>query len=224
MINISELFVDAHLPEPLTKQQIYELFKRYENGDVEARDTIIVHNIKLVLYRVMKKFKSLSYDKQELVEIGLIGLIKSVDTFNISKNVSFSSYASVCIDNEILMFIRKNKNADNIDSLDESIQQGDSSDRYLTLKDILSDCHSDFALDYEHEEIMEALRKAVFELDEKDREIIKLYFGFYNKRYTLDEIGKKYNISRSYVSRLKIKILSELKVKLEKKGITKMLK
>lgn len=215
MIDKNELFIDQNLPNPLSKNEIYELFKKYKNGDNKARDTIIIHNIKLVLHRVMKRFNNTSYENCELVEIGLIGLIKAVDSFNIDRYASFSSYAGVCIDNEILMFMRTDKErCDNI-SLDENMNS-DTTDRYTTLKDVIPDTSVNLELEYENKEIINLLKDLTQKLNDRDKDIVILYFI---ENYTQQQIADKYNISRSYISRVILKILEKLKFELNDRGI-----
>lgn len=100
------MFIDSNLPKPLTKVQIYDLFKKYQFGDISAKDERIKHNIRLVINHVKRKFSNVQCDKNELVAIGLIGLVKSVDKFDISRDFEFVTYAARCIDNEILTFIK----------------------------------------------------------------------------------------------------------------------
>lgn len=108
-MNTEELFLDVELPKALIKAQIYELLDKIKQGDEEAIKIMVEHNIRLVLHEVTGRFKSVAYDKKDLVSIGNLGLIKAVETFDKSKNVEFSSYAIRCIDNEILMFLRNLK-------------------------------------------------------------------------------------------------------------------
>ena len=103
-------FTTESLPPILTKEQTKQLFIECKNGNSEARNELINHNIALVINQVVKKFCTNNYDRRDLVSIGLIGLIKSVDTFDVNRNISFSTYATKCIDNEILMFLRRDKN------------------------------------------------------------------------------------------------------------------
>ena len=114
----NELFIEDKLPDPLSQSELYSYFEKMKSGDTKAREIIIKHNIKLVFNQVMKRFCNMPYEKKELISIGLIGLIKSVDTFDISKDRKFSSYAVKCIDNEILMFLRREKKYSKEQSLD----------------------------------------------------------------------------------------------------------
>ena len=110
-MNTEELFLDANdLPKPLSKDELSELFDKIKLGDEEAKNKVIEHNIRLVLYEVTKKFRTVNYDKKDLISIGNVGLIKAVLTFDKSRNMEFATYAVKCIDNEILQFLRKLKN------------------------------------------------------------------------------------------------------------------
>lgn len=199
-MNINEPFLDAHnLPQPLSKEEMYRLVNEFNEGSMEARDKLITHNIRLVIYEVANKFKSVDYDKKDLVSIGNIGLLKAINTYDLKKGIEFATYATKCIDNEILMFLRKLKKDKNVDSLDRVIFQ-DKDGSELKLGDMVSD-------DNEQLETYRILREIVKQLPERDKEIIMLYFGFYNgKKYTQKEIANKFNISQSYISRLTTKI------------------
>ena len=147
-MNTNELFIDANkLPQPLPKSQVNELLDKVKHGDEDAIKMIIEHNIRLVLYQVNNKFKSVEYDKKDLVSIGNIGLIKAVTTFDKSKNVEFATYATRCIDNEILMFLRKLKKDQKVDSLDKTITH-DKEGKELKIEDTISD-ENDIVEDYE---------------------------------------------------------------------------
>ena len=104
-MNYNEMFIENNLPAVLTKDELMRYFENYRNGDEKARQIIIYHNIRLVLYEVRKRFCNTMHDEKDLVSIGLIGLIKSVDGFDLSRNIEFMTYATRCIDNEILMFL-----------------------------------------------------------------------------------------------------------------------
>ena len=212
-MNTNELFVESNkLPKALSKVEVYELFEKFYAGNYSAREKIIIHNIKLVIYKVINKYNFVLYDKKDLVSIGIIGLTKAVDTFDISKNYEFSTYAARCIENEILMFLRHLKVRSNVASFDEVV--GLNYDlKNIELKDIINNgvnLEEDYILKEEHYEI----RSLVEKLPEREKEIIKLYFGFYGLRYNQKEIAKKLNIHQSYVCRIIKSVLIDLKEKL----------
>ena len=169
-----DLFV-CSLPQPLSKEKTYELLKRKTKED---KDILITHNIRLIVYEILNKFKTVNYDKKELVSIGIMGLIKAVDTYDISKKVEFSTYAMKCIDNEILIFLRKLKKDQIIDSLEQTIYETDKG-LEIKLKDILQS-DSDLVKNIEEQEIYKIIRNIVETIPGKDKEIVKLYFGFYD--------------------------------------------
>lgn len=215
-----ELFIDSNkLPKPLSKPELYSYLKQYKQGDLSAREKVIIHNIRLVLNQVSKKFSDTPYDKKELVSIGIVGLVKSVDTFDIDKNFEFATYAVRCINNEILMFLRKGKKA----ITDQSIYKPigiDKNGNEKNLEDILEDNTSDFVSEYEDQITYNEIRKIVYNLPDRDREIILLYFGFVdNHQYTQNEIAEKLQISKSYVSRLLTKIIKKIGIQLQTNGV-----
>ena len=215
----NDIFIEGYkLPKKLPKEEMYDLLAKVSQGDTDARQKLIEHNIRLVIFEVNGRFKTLEHDKSELVSIGILGLVKAVDTYDLSKKIEFSSYAIRCIDNEILMFIRKLKKEKNIDSLDRPIG-GEGSDKKIKLEDTISS-DVDIETSYEDEEDYAQVRRIVYSLPEREREIIMLSFGFYDGRvYKQREIADKLNISRSYASRLIAKIVKDIKKQLEELGI-----
>lgn len=196
--------------KPLSKKEMIDAFIKYQNGDKSARTYLISHNIRLVYY-LASKYKSTKYDIEELFSIGQIGLVRAVDTFDLSKEIHFATYASRCIVNEILMFLRRNKKYQNDVSLETPLSVDDKGNE-LSFQDFLSDPDTNIIENYEKGETIEEIRNLVFSLPEREREAIYLYFGFYgDKRYTQKEIAEKLNISQSYVSRLIGRILKKLK-------------
>lgn len=218
-MNTDELFIDADkLPNPLPKSQLYELLDKVEQGNEDAAKIIIEHNIRLVLYLVSNKFKSIEYDKKDLVSIGNIGLIKAVKTFDKSKKVKFSTYATRCINNEILIFIKKVKKDQKIDSLDKTITHGKEG-KELKIKDIISD-EINIVKDYEKNINYKIIQEIIKELPERNREIIMLYFGFYNnKTYTQKEIADIMSVSQPYISKLIPKIVKRIKIQLQENDV-----
>lgn len=217
----NSLFISADLPRPLSKEEMRVCFEKYKEGDMVARNTIIVHNIRLVMHEA-GKFQNTSYELEEIVSIGIIGLIKSIDKFDIEKNFEFATYAARCIDNEILMFMRKNKKHFNCESIYMTL--GETLDvKERRLIDTLEDFKSNFGLDYEIKDTYREVRKIVEKLPDNDRKIIMLYFGFIDNRpYTQNEIAKKLNISQSYISKLIVRTLKKIKDEIEKNKLVEM--
>lgn len=201
-MNFHELFYEGFLvPEPLSKEKINELLLQAKNGSKYARDLLIIHNIKLVLFELSKTFKSVEYDKNDLLSLGCLGLIKAIDTYDIDKGYEFNTYAIRCIDNEINMFLRKLVRIQRIDSLDRPIYI-DSNGNELNLKETINSdaCLEDDIID---KDIIRIVRELVEKLGDREKKIIMLYFGFYdNKTYSQKEISSILNISQSYVSKL----------------------
>lgn len=214
-MDTEELFIDGQtLPDPLDRDELYCLLEKMEQGDDFARDKLVEHNIRLVLHQVVGKFRFVDYDKKDLVSIGNIGLIKAIDTFDRTRKIEFSTYATRCIDNEILMFIRK-INRDKVIQSFESTVCSNVEDSQTKIKDILRN-EGDFVEEYIDNECYNIIMGMIEKLPKRDQDFIFMNFGFYDgKEYTQNEIAEKYNISQSYVS-MKInrdirKIVSNLK-------------
>lgn len=191
-------FIDVTLEKQLTKDETKENFIKYRNGEISAREKLILHNLRLVLYEVNNKFFSAPFDKDELVSVGMIGLIKAIDAFNLDKKIEFTTFAATCIDNEIKMYIRKNKKYLINESFDSIIDE----ETEFKLEKILYDENADFVSKYEDKELKENILKIIDSLSEIDSKIMKLNFGFYGERYTQKEIATIINYSQSYISRI----------------------
>ena len=215
--NSSEFFIEG-LPGSLSQEESDKLFKMARQGDKEARNELILHNVKLVMYEVKKRFCFAGFDVEDLVSVGNIGLIKAVETFDKEKGFNFSSYATRCIDNEILMYLNKSKSEKVDTSLDKPVVGGHNDDE-MDIMDTIKD-NTDIVNEWLAKERLQIIRQAVEKLPEQGREIIKLYFGFYNnKTYTQNEISRILSISQSEVSK-KIKLfLSDLNVTLYNEGV-----
>lgn len=212
-------FIDANLPHPLDKEELYSYFEKMKLGDKNARNVIILHNIRLVISEVEKKFSNTPYDLKELVSVGLIALIKSVDTFDISYGFYFSTYAIRCIDNEILAFMRNVSKCLYDISLDQPVSV-DEEGKKLIVEDTLVDSDSDFVLDYENNETHKIIREIVSELSDEDKNIIIKYFGFMNhKPMSQVEIANELGLSQAQVSRNIKKILKKISIQLATQGI-----
>ena len=218
-IQMKNVFITSDLLEPLSDEEVEYYFREERYWKAQARDNFIHHNIRLVLNEVRARFSQNS-DLEELVSVGLIGLIKSVDTFNIDLNFKFSTYAAKCIDNEILMFLKKRKKFILEKSLDIPIGMEDKFGNVQILMDVLVDEKTDIASEYEKKVVCEEIRKIVYQLPDRDREIILLYFGFFNDHtYMQKEIAEKFNISQSYVSRVIIRNVKKIGLQLKKFGL-----
>lgn len=193
--------VQSELPKCLSKQEVYDLFNKIKLGDGCARDKLVEHNIRLVLYEVNGRFKSVDYDKSDLVSMGIVGLMKAIDTFDVSKGIEFVTYATRCIDNEILIFLRKLKKEQVVDSLDKVISW-DNNGNELKIEDIVCD-GTDITSEYIDNETYMILRQMIDILPEREKKIVMLKFGFYNDRvYSQDEIANMMSISQPQVSRI----------------------
>lgn len=212
------LFVTKVL-EPLSQEEILINFQKYYNGDMEAREKIINHNIRLVSLIISRMNSNMVYNKKELFSSGCLGLINAVDTFNANKGYSFSSYAYACIKNEIMVFIKKEHKHINNSSLEEIIFK----DSGQTLGETILDDKVHLEEDYEKAEIYGIVRQCVNELPYTEKRVVLLYYGFIdNKSYTQEEIGKILNYSKQYVSVILKKAKDIITLKLKKNGIIEM--
>lgn len=203
------------LPAPLTKLQEDEVFRMLEINEAEARQTLITHNLRLVVY-IAKKFESTGVGIEDLVSIGTIGLIKAVNTFCPNKNIKLATYASRCIENEILMFLRKSSQYKNELSIDEPLNI-DWDGNELLLSDILGTDEDIVNGNIESEAEKSVLLQAVENLPERERCIMKMRFGIPNgNEMTQKEVADIIGISQSYISRLEKRIIKKLKRDLEK--------
>lgn len=197
-------------PKPLTPKEEEIYLEKMKNGDKEAKNKLVEHNLRLVAH-IIKKYYANTNDQDDLVSIGTVGLIKAINTFNPNKNIKLSSYASRCIENEILMYFRSVKKRSQDISLNEAIDS-DKDGNPLTLMDIMS-CE-DNIIDELDTKIKSIQVKSFInkELTERERTIIILRYGLNDdKPLTQREVAKMLNISRSYVSRIETKALKKLK-------------
>ena len=196
------------LPKPLSPEEEAELLLRIEKEEA-VRTRLVEHNLRLVVY-IAKKFENTGVGIEDLISIGTIGLVKAINTFRPEKNIKLATYASRCIENEILMFLRKGQNQHEL-SLEEPLT-GDNDGNELLLSDILS---SDDDAVYKHletEEDRKILHTALDCLDEREKMIISLRFGLINgKEMTQKEVADLLGISQSYISRLEKKIIARLR-------------
>ncbi len=204
------------LPPPLTSEEESELLGRL-GTDESISQVLIERNLRLVVY-IAKKFENTNADIEDLISIGTIGLIKAINTFDPTKNIKLATYASRCIENEILMFIRKNSSRRTDLSIDEPLRV-DWDGNELLLSDVLFSGDDEVYDAVEHDEDYMLLRRAVESLPERERVIITLRFGLYggNER-TQAEVAEMLGISQSYISRLEKKILKELRQMIDGKN------
>ncbi len=203
------------LPSPLTKEEEDELTEKLEFNDEEAKGKLVEHNLRLVVY-IAKRFESTGINLEDLISIGTIGLIKGVNTFRKSKNIKLATYASRCIENEILMFLRKNSNIKNELSIEEPLNV-DWDGNELLLSDILGTDADTVNKNIENEVEKSLLIEAMKKLSNREQKIIIMRFGLNNnKEMTQKQVADKLNISQSYISRLEKKILERLKYEIER--------
>ncbi len=198
------------LPPPLKKEIEEDLVRRSNMGDLEARNKLIEHNLRLVVF-LAKKYDNTIYDLEDLVSIGTIGLIKGIKTYKLDKNIKLATYASRCIDNEILMFLRKNKKRMSEVSFEDSVNL-DSEGNELHIEDIFGTEEDLVEKSIECKDDKLLLVSEVKKLDERDKEIIELRYGLSGKKeLTQKELAQKLNISQSYISRIEKKVIKKLK-------------
>ena len=204
------------LPPPLEKEEENEMIGRL-GEDERARQKLIEHNLRLVVY-IAKRFENTGIGIEDLVSIGTIGLIKAINTFKIEKSIKLATYASRCIENEILMYIRKYSGTRAEISIDEPLNT-DWDGNELLLSDILGSDDDRISYEIELMEERVLIRKAVASLHEREREIIELRYGMNGKReLTQKEVADKLGISQSYISRLEKKIIARLRAQIETEG------
>ncbi|QNK41008.1 RNA polymerase sporulation sigma factor SigE [Caproicibacter fermentans] len=203
------------LPPPLTKPEEEKVMNNIMNHVPNAREPLITHNLRLVVY-IAKKFESSSASVEDLISIGTIGLIKAVNTFCPERNIKLATYASRCIENEILMYLRKTSQLKNEISIDDPLNV-DWDGNELLLSDILGSDQNAVNVNIEEEVERDLLRSAVSRLAPREKEIMQLRFGLNNSReHTQKEVADTLGISQSYISRLEKRIIERLKKDLER--------
>lgn len=200
----------SSFPKPLDRKEEKEAIRRLQAGDKDARALLIERNLRLVSH-IVKKYYSKTNDNDDLISIGTIGLIKAIDSFNPEKCTHIATYASKCIENEILMHFRNLKKSQGEVHLDDSLES-DRDGNPLKLQDTISDSR-DLAEDLEKKIQWEKVARYIEHMeDEREKEIIILRYGLDNKKpLTQREVAARLNISRSYVSRIEKKVLSDIK-------------
>ena len=176
------------LPAPLSEEEEYKLLEKLMNKDKEAKNILVEKNLRLVVY-IAKKFENSGINIEDLISIGTIGLMKAINSYDLSKNIKLATYASRCIENEILMYLRKNNKIKTEISIDEPIN-----------------------IDIEDEENKKILKSAIQKLNSREKTIMQLRYGFDGKEeLTQKEVADKLGISQSYISRLEKKVINNLK-------------
>lgn len=197
------------LPPPLSKEDELSFLIKAKQGDEKAKDKLIEHNLRLVVF-LAKKYESTGYDIEDLVSIGSIGLIKGINTYKIDKNIKLATYASRCISNEILMYIRKNKKSKQEVSLEDTLNY-DAEGNELKLSDVLGTGEDIVDKEFEHKINKEFLNKEINNLSKRDKEIMVLRYGLNNTReYTQKEVANMLGISQSYISRIEKKVINNI--------------
>lgn len=206
------------LPPPLSKEEEETAFTLLQTDFNAARETLIVHNLRLVVY-IAKKFESTGIGLEDLISIGTIGLIKAVNTFSASKNIKLATYASRCIENEILMFLRKSNQYKYEVSIDEPLNI-DWDGNELLLSDVLGTDNDVVNVNIENEAERELLKTAINRLGPREKRIMQMRFGLTDgKERTQKEVADEIGISQSYISRLEKRIIKRLKKEMEKMAI-----
>ena len=202
------------LPAPLSREEEQALFLNMEAQPETARRTLIEHNLRLVVY-IARKFENTGVGIEDLISIGTIGLIKAVKTFDPHKKIKLATDASRCIENEILMYLRKNQNRRKEVSIDEPLNI-DWDGNELLLSDILGTDADAVSSDIERDAERAMLHRAINSLEERERSIMRLRFGLYQngREHTQKEVADRIGISQSYISRLEKRIIRRLRVDL----------
>jgi RNA polymerase sporulation-specific sigma factor len=200
---------------PLDKVEEIELLEKSNNGCLESRNKLIEHNLRLVVY-VAKRFETNSFNLEDLISIGTIGLIKAISTFNCDKNIKLATYASRCIENEILMFLRKKSKMKVEVSLDEPLKV-DGEGNELLLSDVLGSDSNDIFDEIEDVEKRKLLYDAIDTLRPREKLILKMRFGLFEcEEMTQKDVADSLGISQSYISRLEKRIIKKLYNKMNK--------
>ena len=198
------------LPEPLSKEMEELYIEKMQQGDIYAKEQLIEHSLRLVVF-LAKKYENTGVDLEDLVSIGTIGLIKGIQTFQSGKNIKLATYASRCIDNEILMHLRKNKKTKTEISIDASLSL-DGEGNELHLEDVLGTDADIVTREIEEASDKKIMLQEVMKLKPRDRDIIVLRYGLLgNDELTQKEVAEKLGISQSYISRIEKKVIKRLR-------------
>lgn len=198
------------LPPPLEPKEEEEVLEKLSNGDESVRKILVERNLRLVVY-IAKKFENTGVGLEDLISIGTIGLMKAINTFNTDKNIKLATYASRCIENEILMYLRRSNRIKGEISIDEPLNQ-DGDGNELLLSDILGTDPDITSRRIEEEVDKKLLRASIKKLNNRERNIMELRFGFVSgNEKTQKEVADMLGISQSYISRLEKKIIGKIK-------------
>ena len=198
------------LPAPLDSDEEKILLEKLMQKDVKAKNTLIERNLRLVVY-IAKKFENSGVNIEDLISIGTIGLMKAVNSYNLEKNIKLATYASRCIENEILMFLRKNNKIKTEISIDEPINT-DSEGNDMSLADILGTDNESIYISVEDNDNKKVLLNAIKKLNKREKTIMQLRYGFDGvDELTQKEVADKLGISQSYISRIEKKVINNLK-------------
>lgn len=201
---------NASLPPPLSPKEEEELISKLETGSQEIKQTLVERNLRLVVY-IAKKFENTGVGLEDLVSIGTIGLMKAINTFNVEKKIKLATYASRCIENEILMYLRRSNRIKGEISIDEPLNQ-DGDGNELLLSDILGTDPDITSRRIEDEVDKKLLKASIDKLNSRERNIMELRFGFVSgNEKTQKEVADMLGISQSYISRLEKKIINKMK-------------
>lgn len=214
--DLQVLYINSNniLPPPLGEKEELALLIKVKEGDIDARNTLIIHNLRLVVF-IAKKFESTKVNIEDLISIGSMGLIKGVQTFKLEKNIKLATYASRCIENEILMYLRKTYRMRQEVSLDEVLSV-DSEGNEMMLADVLGDLEPSALVKLTEEEDLRNLYVALDNLNEREREIITMRFGLFGLTpMTQKEVAEMLGISQSYISRLEKRIIDKMRQEIE---------
>ena len=220
MSNAAEIFYIGGsdvLPPPLSPEEEKKMLEEFDKGSQEARAVLIERNLRLVVY-IAKKFDSAGINVEDLISIGTIGLIKAVNTFNSGKNIKLATYASRCIENEILMYLRRNNKTKSEVSFDEPLNT-DWDGNELLLSDILG-TESDIVYSHIEEEVnKDLLTYSMGKLSAREKRLMEMRFGLAGEReMTQKEVADRMGISQSYISRLEKKIIGRLRREIKRLG------
>ena len=198
------------LPPPLSNEEETKYLLLASDGNMEARNKLIEHNVRLVVF-LAKKYENTGYDLEDLVSIGSIGLIKGINTYKMDKNIKLATYCSRCIANEILMFLRKNEKRRTEISFEDALNY-DAEGNELHLEDILGTYEDIVYKEFESKIDKLSLERELNLLNDRERHIMKLRYGLNNtEEYTQKEVAKMLGISQSYISRIEKKVIKKIK-------------